>query len=49
MIIYCADKLEPARTKADVKNRLAYIKLAKHNLTLAFANLYKETSQHYQK
>jgi nicotinate-nucleotide adenylyltransferase len=47
MIIYCADKLEPMRTKDDVTNRLSYIKLVKHNLKLAFTNLYKETSDKY--
>lgn len=47
MVIYCADKLEPARTAADVKNRLDYVKLAKTNLELAFDKLYKEISDHY--
>jgi nicotinate-nucleotide adenylyltransferase len=48
MILYCADKLEPKRTKDDVKNRIAYIRLAKINLKQAFYKLLKETQQHYK-
>jgi nicotinate-nucleotide adenylyltransferase len=47
MIIYCADKLEPARTKEDVNNRVGYVKLAKTDIEAAFTKLYKETSAHY--
>jgi nicotinate-nucleotide adenylyltransferase len=47
MILYCADKLEPARTIADVKDRIGYIKLAKRNLKQAFTKLYRETLKHY--
>ncbi|GHU34055.1 hypothetical protein FACS1894166_10890 [Bacilli bacterium] len=47
MILYCADKLEPARTQADVKDRLGYIKLAKHNIKQSFTKLHQETLKHY--
>jgi nicotinate-nucleotide adenylyltransferase len=47
MLVYCADKLEPNRTKEDVSNRIGYIKLAKTNLKKAFSKLYKETNSHY--
>lgn len=47
MIIYCADKLEPARSIKDVSHRLDYIKLAKRNLKSAYIKLYQETNAHY--
>jgi nicotinate-nucleotide adenylyltransferase len=47
MIIYCADKLEPARTKADVSNRLYYIKLAQRNLQQCFNELRSEIMAKY--
>jgi nicotinate-nucleotide adenylyltransferase len=47
MILYCADKLEPGRSKDDVSDINGYISLAKHNLKSAFAKLYKETNAHY--
>jgi HD superfamily phosphohydrolase YqeK len=47
MLVYCADKLEPARTKKDVSNREGYVKLAKTNLKKSFDKLYKETNSHY--
>jgi nicotinate-nucleotide adenylyltransferase len=47
MIIYCADKLEPARTKADVSNRLYYVRLAKQNIQRCFDELHTEISKRY--
>jgi nicotinate-nucleotide adenylyltransferase len=47
MIIYCADKLEPNRTKDDIKDRLGCIALAKKNLKVAFTKVYNETCAHY--
>jgi nicotinate-nucleotide adenylyltransferase len=47
MIIYCADKLEPARSAKDVSNRLGYIQLVKKNLKSAYIKLYQETNAHY--
>jgi nicotinate-nucleotide adenylyltransferase len=47
MIIYCADKLEPARTKDDVSNRMYYVKLAKNNLKQCFNELRVETMGKY--
>ena len=46
-IIYCADKLEPSRTKQDISNRIAYLKLVKNNLNKGFSKLYKEIKEKY--
>ena len=46
-IIYCADKLEPFRTKQDVSNRIAYLKLVKNDLNKGFSKLYKEIKEKY--
>jgi predicted HD superfamily hydrolase involved in NAD metabolism len=47
MIIYCADKLEPARTKSDVSNRLYYVRLSKQDIKRCFNELHTEICNRY--
>ena len=46
-IIYCADKLEPSRTKQDVSDRTGYLRIVKKNINLGFDKLYKEIKGKY--
>jgi nicotinate-nucleotide adenylyltransferase len=46
-ILYCADKLEPSRTKSDVTNRERYVRLAKHDINKAFSKLHQEMINRY--
>ena len=46
-ILYCADKLEPNRTKEDVSNRIKYLKLTKTNINQCFLLLYNEMKRKY--
>ena len=46
-IIYCADKLEPSRTKKDVSNRTYYLNLVKRDLNKGFDKLYSEIKRKY--
>lgn len=46
-IIYCADKLEPSRTKEDVSNRIYYLNLVKKDLNKGFDKLYSEIKRKY--
>jgi predicted HD superfamily hydrolase involved in NAD metabolism len=48
MIIYCADKLEPSRTKEDVSNRMYYVRLAQKNLKQCFKELRAEIMRKYK-
>ncbi|AIV03661.1 putative nicotinate-nucleotide adenylyltransferase [Candidatus Malacoplasma girerdii] len=49
MILYCADKLEPHRTKEDISDRIGLLKLAKKDLDLAYKTIYEETTSKYAK
>ncbi len=46
-ILYCADKLEPARTKQDVSDRVGILKLCQKNLNKGFNKLYREVTSKY--
>ena len=46
-IIYCADKLEPNRTKEDVSDRKYYLNLVKKDLNKGFDKLYSEIKRKY--
>lgn len=46
-IIYCADKLEPSRTKEDVSDRVGYLNLVKKDLNKGFDKLYMEIKGKY--
>lgn len=46
-ILYCADKLEPNRTKKDVSNRVLLLKKVKQNLNNGFKILYDEIKRKY--
>lgn len=46
-ILYCADKLEPARTKHDINNRLGMLKLIKKDINKYFPKLVSEIQQKY--
>lgn len=46
-IIYCADKLEPSRTKEDVSDRIGYLNLVKKDLNKGFNKLYMEIKGKY--
>lgn len=47
-ILYCADKLEPKRTKQDIKDRLGMIKLIKKDINKYFWQLVKLTQAKYK-
>jgi nicotinate-nucleotide adenylyltransferase len=47
MIIYCADKLEPARTNSDISNRSKFIALSRKDLKSTFIKLNKEIQEQY--
>lgn len=46
-ILYCADKLEPSRTKEDVSNLIYYLNLVKKDLDKGFDKLYSEIKRKY--
>ena len=48
-ILYCADKLEPNRTKEDIPNREKMLKEVKKNINVGFAKLYMQTMAKYEK
>jgi len=47
MIIYCADKLEPARTKQDISNRKQLLQLVKKDLKVGFEKVLSEIQLKY--
>lgn len=47
-ILYCADKLEPSRTKKDIQNRLGMIRLVKKDINKYFYELLSITQQKYK-